>query len=140
LPCGGLPAAYILCGSVSGSISDADLNHLAQSIDWANSTGRGVVATFGGTAFGDIALVHGPFMTNPKGIRDITEWYISTRSAANRLGLRGQKQGVVFFTGALFSRCVKTQLVAWELVPWSRTPCLPMGSLPGSRPEPVVPG
>ena len=63
-----------------GEISDADLNHLAQSIDWANSTGRGVVATFGGTAFGDIALVPGPFMTNPKGIRDITEWYISTRS------------------------------------------------------------
>ncbi len=61
-------------------ISDADLNHLARGVEWANSTGRGVVATFGGTAFGDIALVPGPFMTNPKGIRDITEWYISTRS------------------------------------------------------------
>jgi hypothetical protein len=63
-----------------GATSDADLDHLARSVDWSNSTGRGVVATFGGTAFGDIALVPGPFMTNPKGIRDITEWYISTRS------------------------------------------------------------
>jgi hypothetical protein len=61
-------------------IADADLHHITQSVDWANTTGRGVVATFGGTAFGDIALVPGPFMTNPKGIRDITEWYISTRS------------------------------------------------------------
>ena len=40
-----------------GATSDADLDHLAWSVDWANSTGRGVVATFGGTAFGDIALV-----------------------------------------------------------------------------------
>jgi hypothetical protein len=63
-----------------GPVSDADLDHLARGVEWANSTGRGVVATFGGTAFGDIALVPGPFMTNPKGIRDVTEWYVSTRS------------------------------------------------------------
>jgi Uroporphyrinogen decarboxylase (URO-D) len=63
-----------------GPISDADLDHLARSVEWANATGRGVVATFGGTAFGDIALVPGPFMTDPKGIRDVSEWYMSTRS------------------------------------------------------------
>jgi hypothetical protein len=63
-----------------GPVSDADLDHLARGVEWANSTGRGVVATFGGTAFGDIALVPGPFMTNPKGIRDVTEWYVSTRA------------------------------------------------------------
>lgn len=63
-----------------GPLSGEDLDHLARSVEWAASTGRGVVATFGGTAFGDIALVPGPFMTNPKGIRDITEWYVSTRS------------------------------------------------------------
>jgi hypothetical protein len=63
-----------------GPVSSLDLAHLARSVAWATSTGRGVVATFGGTAFGDIALVPGPFMTNPKGIRDITEWYVSTRS------------------------------------------------------------
>ena len=63
-----------------GPIADVDLDHFASGVQWANTTGRGVVATFGGTAFGDIALVPGPFMTNPKGIRDVTEWYVSTRS------------------------------------------------------------
>jgi uroporphyrinogen-III decarboxylase len=36
------------------------------------------VGTFGGTALGDIALVPGPFLKAPKGIRDVTEWYVST--------------------------------------------------------------
>ena len=63
-----------------GPITDADLDHLACGIECAGSTGRAVIATFGGTAFGDIALVPGPFMTDPKGIRDITEWYMSTKS------------------------------------------------------------
>jgi uroporphyrinogen-III decarboxylase len=36
------------------------------------------VATFGGLAFGDIALVPAPFLKNPRGIRDIAEWYVST--------------------------------------------------------------
>jgi hypothetical protein len=63
-----------------GPITNADLDHFARGVEWASRTGRGVVATFGGTAFGDIALVPGPFMTDPKGIRDISEWYMSTRS------------------------------------------------------------
>jgi hypothetical protein len=63
-----------------GPVSDADLAHLKASTNWAAATGRGIVATFGGTALGDIALVPAPFLTHPKGIRDITEWYVSTRS------------------------------------------------------------
>jgi hypothetical protein len=39
---------------------------------------KAVIATFPGTAFGDIALVPAPFLKNPKGIRDVAEWYIST--------------------------------------------------------------
>ena len=38
---------------------------------------RAVVACLGGTAFGDIALVPAPFLRQPKGIRDISEWYMS---------------------------------------------------------------
>ena len=34
----------------------------------------------GGTALGDIALVPGPFLKHPKGIRDVVEWYVSTGS------------------------------------------------------------
>jgi hypothetical protein len=61
-------------------ITDADLDHLERSVRAAAATGAGVIATFGGTAFGDIALVPGPFLKYPKGIRDVTEWYVSTRS------------------------------------------------------------
>jgi len=38
----------------------------------------GIILNPGGTALGDIALVPGPWMKNPKGIRDVTEWYMST--------------------------------------------------------------
>jgi hypothetical protein len=59
-------------------ISEADLAWFKAETERAAATGRSVVATFGGTAFGDIALVPAPFMKRPKGIRDIAEWYIST--------------------------------------------------------------
>ncbi len=36
-----------------------------------------IVGIFGGTAFGDIARVPGMSLHNPKGIRDLEEWYIS---------------------------------------------------------------
>ncbi len=61
-------------------IAQADLDHLALAAREAAATGAGVLAGFGGTAFGDIALVPGPFLKHPKGIRDVTEWYVSTRS------------------------------------------------------------
>ena len=63
-----------------GPISQADLDHLARMVPAAAATGRGVIASFGGTALGDIALVPGPFLKHPKGIRDVTEWYVSTSS------------------------------------------------------------
>jgi hypothetical protein len=61
-------------------ISDADLDHLDRSVRAAAAGSYGVMASFGGTAFGDIALVPAPFLKYPKGIRDVTEWYISTRT------------------------------------------------------------
>ncbi len=63
-----------------GPISQDDLDHLVRSTQEASATGRGVIATFGGSAFGDIALVPAPFLKHPKGIRDVTEWYVSTVS------------------------------------------------------------
>jgi hypothetical protein len=39
---------------------------------------RALVANFGGTGFGDIALVPAPWLKHPKGIRDVEEWYVST--------------------------------------------------------------
>lgn len=59
-------------------ISKADLSHFEREVKRASATGRAVIATFGGMAFGDIALVPAPFLKRPKGIRDIEEWYVST--------------------------------------------------------------
>lgn len=59
-------------------ISDADLAHLRRSVEALASSPRAIVATFGGTALGDIALVPAPFLKYPKGIRDVEEWYITT--------------------------------------------------------------
>lgn len=62
------------------AITQEELDYLVRSTQAAQATGRGVIATFGGTAFGDIALVPAPSLKHPKGIRDITEWYVSTSS------------------------------------------------------------
>lgn len=40
--------------------------------------GKGLVANFGGTGIGDIALVPGLNLKHPKGIRDVSDWYMST--------------------------------------------------------------
>ena len=62
------------------AITQEELDHLTLSTRAAAATGRGVISTFGGTAFGDIALVPAPSLKHPKGIRDIAEWYVSTCS------------------------------------------------------------
>ncbi len=61
-------------------ISQEDIDSLVGETEQACATGRGVVASIGGTAFGDIAIVPAPALKHPKGIRDITEWYVSTSS------------------------------------------------------------
>ena len=61
-----------------GPISDQDFEHIRADAVRAAHGERAVIATFGGTAFGDIALVPAPFLKHPKGIRDIAEWYMST--------------------------------------------------------------
>ena len=62
-----------------GPISQEDLDYFAQEIDRLyNQTDKAIVANFGGTAFGDIALVPAPWLKHPRGIRDVAEWYMST--------------------------------------------------------------
>lgn len=60
-------------------VGDEDLLHYERTAnDLYNNTDLAIAAGFPGTAFGDIALVPGPWMKNPRGIRDIEEWYVST--------------------------------------------------------------
>ncbi len=62
-----------------GPISDADLEHWRREAERVfDGTDRATIANFGGTGFGDIALVPAPWLRDPKGIRDVEEWYVST--------------------------------------------------------------
>jgi hypothetical protein len=61
-----------------GPIAEETLAHFERESRRAGATGRGIIASFGGTALGDIALVPGPQLKHPKGIRDVEEWYVST--------------------------------------------------------------
>ena len=64
-----------------GPISDEQLAYFAGEADrLRRESDRAILANFGGTAFGDIALVPAPWLKNPKGIRDVAEWYMSTIS------------------------------------------------------------
>jgi len=59
-------------------ISQDDLDYWSKAIPQAAAKGKGVVANFGGTGIGDIALVPGLNLKAPKGIRDVADWYMST--------------------------------------------------------------
>jgi hypothetical protein len=59
-------------------MSSADLDYWKGLIPEAVKKGKGVLANFGGTGIGDIALVPGLNLKAPKGIRDVADWYMST--------------------------------------------------------------
>ena len=62
-----------------GILSDEDIAFFSKEVDhYYNNTGYGIYLTIPGVAFGDIALVPAPWMRDPKGIRDVEEWYVST--------------------------------------------------------------
>ena len=55
-----------------------EIAHWTKVAESLKGTDKAVVGNFGDTGLGDIALVPAPFMKYPKGIRDISEWYMST--------------------------------------------------------------
>ena len=60
-------------------VSEADLDYYeAEAERLYTETDKAILANFGGTGFGDIALVPGIQLKDPKGIRDMEEWYMST--------------------------------------------------------------
>jgi hypothetical protein len=60
-------------------ISESDLAYFKTESERLEATGKAVLATLGGTAFGDIALVPGIQLKHPRGIRAVEEWYVSTK-------------------------------------------------------------
>ena len=61
-----------------GRVTDHDLEFWKEQIRTIEGSDKAVLANLGGTALGDIALVPAVQLKNPRGIRGISEWYIST--------------------------------------------------------------
>lgn len=62
-------------------VTEEDLEHFRSETERLyETTDLAILGNFGGTAFGDIALVPAPWLKHPRGIRDIAEWYMSTAS------------------------------------------------------------
>lgn len=62
-----------------GEITDTDLEYLRVEAERLyNETDKAIIGNFVATSFGDIAVVPGLNLRNPKGIRDVEEWYVST--------------------------------------------------------------
>jgi hypothetical protein len=59
-----------------GSIAAEELRYLEIESKRLYKIGKAIFANFGGTSFGDIALVPGMQLREPKGIRGVKEWYI----------------------------------------------------------------
>ncbi len=59
-------------------VTDQDLLYWKRKAESLTDNSKAVVASLGGTALGDIALVPAINLKDPKGIRGVEEWYIST--------------------------------------------------------------
>jgi hypothetical protein len=97
-PCAKMPAGGFYFDSIirQEPIDDAQLDPRDNAEDFApisaddlaflegesqrlyEETDEAIMMVLGGAGFGDIALVPGPWMKQPKGIRDVAEWYMST--------------------------------------------------------------
>lgn len=104
-----------------GRVTDNDIKWWKEQVKTIEDSGKGVIANLGGTALGDIALVPAVGLKNPKGIRGVSEWYISTlireefvkeifdrqtdiavENLKDLYGVIGNKIDVVFICGADF--------------------------------------
>ena len=66
-------------------ISEQDLTYWENQFNRLRNSDRAIIAGFGGTTLGDISIVPGLGLKNPKGIRDIAEWYMSIESRRDYL-------------------------------------------------------
>lgn len=64
-----------------GLMGEGEQAYWREQAEAFRGSNRAVVTHLNGTALGDIALVPAPFLTHPKGVRDIALWYMTV--AAN---------------------------------------------------------
>jgi hypothetical protein len=60
-----------------GTMAPAEEAYWKAEAEALRGTERAVVTHLNGTALGDIALVPAPFLTHPKGVRDVALWYMT---------------------------------------------------------------
>ncbi len=84
-------------------ISEEELQHFQARAETLAASGKAVLASLGGAAFGDIALVPAPWLKHPRGIRDVAEWYMSTASRRD-------------YVYEIFERQCEIALANWERI------------------------
>ncbi len=75
-----------------GPLSDDELEYYKHAVQKAAETGKAVIASFGGTGLGDVAFIPGMGVKEPKGIRSVAEWYMSTVMRKNFIQEMFEKQ------------------------------------------------
>lgn len=76
-----------------GLLSETDLAYYRQKKAWLEEHPEtACILVVPGAAFGDIALVPAPWMKRTKGIRDIAEWYVSTKTRRDYVQAIFEKQ------------------------------------------------
>lgn len=63
-----------------GEISERNMNWLMKQKENFKNTDHVITGNLGGTAFGDSALIPGPMLKKPKGLRRLTDWYMTMAS------------------------------------------------------------
>lgn len=59
-----------------GLMSEQEADYWKTEADRARGSNRAIITHLNGTALGDIALVPAPFLTHPKGVRGVEDWYM----------------------------------------------------------------
>jgi hypothetical protein len=76
-----------------GLLGAEDIAYFRQRVAWFEERATcGSLLVIPGTGFGDIALVPAPFLKHPKGIRDVAEWYMSTKTRRSYVHAIFEKQ------------------------------------------------
>jgi hypothetical protein len=73
-------------------MSGEDREYWNESSREASRYGKGLIANFGGTGIGDIALVPGLNLKHPRGIRDVADWYMASLARPEYLHYIFEKQ------------------------------------------------
>lgn len=88
-----------------------DLDYWKKAVETASQKDKGLIANFGGTGIGDIALVPALNLKAPRGIRDVADWYMSTLMRPDYLHYVFEKQTDVALENLRMAREASGDLV-----------------------------